>query len=286
MPRLSVLMSAKDAAATIRSAMRSTLRAMPRDAELVVLDDGSTDATGEIADSLGDRRVQVLRQETNIGISAARRRLLAETDSPLVAVMDADDVSLPWRFAVQTRAVDAGADLVVAPCVNFRRSPFRLRPGNPAPITAAAMPLHLVLGCPLVHPTLVAKRSALEAVGGYRADAVAEDYDLYLRAAAAGLRLVRVGTPVLAYRLHDSQTSGNAAYHRRADADLGLEASFQDFVRAEFGPEAALLAVDDGLDDPAVARTLVRAEFDRRGLDRRQRSLVARYFRHQRGEAL
>jgi glycosyltransferase involved in cell wall biosynthesis len=66
-PRLSVLVPARNAADTIESALRSTLRALPDDAEVLVLDDASSDRTPELVRGIGDRRVKLTVAPENLG---------------------------------------------------------------------------------------------------------------------------------------------------------------------------------------------------------------------------
>lgn len=102
MPRLSVLMPVYNSAATLPAAVKSTLRALPEDSELVILDDGSTDRTLALAQGFTDQRVRVLSQ-SNAGVAAALNALLSASDSEFIARMDADDIVLPGRFGRQLR---------------------------------------------------------------------------------------------------------------------------------------------------------------------------------------
>ena len=76
MPELSVLMPVRNGAATIASAIGSTLRAMPKDAELVVCDDASDDETVELARSTGDHRVRVIGSSEPLGPGGAMQQLM------------------------------------------------------------------------------------------------------------------------------------------------------------------------------------------------------------------
>jgi glycosyltransferase involved in cell wall biosynthesis len=269
-------MTAKDAASTIRTALTSTLRALPRDADIIVLDDGSTDGTADVVDGLGDHRIRLIREGKSQGYAAARRRLFDQSDCETVAVMDADDITFPWRFRMQLPALRR-ADLVVSTVVRFEDGSHRFRPAIPLPISPSAVPLYLIAGCPLSHPTLIARRSVLEAVGGYR-EVVVEDYDLYLRSITSGFQLARTGIPVLAYRMHPGQTSRSQQFHARAQADLPYRAAYAMFVATQFGQSTA--------DDiPAFTgdriRAIVEAEIVQRRLGPLQRALVRRYLRNQ-----
>jgi len=94
-----VIIAAKDASATIGRAVKSAL-SEPEVAEVIVIDDGSTDATAASAQGAddGSGRLRVLRFDRNRGPAAARNHAITLSSSPLLAVLDADDFLLPGRF--------------------------------------------------------------------------------------------------------------------------------------------------------------------------------------------
>lgn len=108
-PTISVVIAAFNAEATLGSTLRSVLGQTFRDLEVVVVDDGSTDSTREIAEAArsGDSRVRVIVCERNAGRSAARNRGIDESTGRWVAVMDADDLWFRGRLAALIRAADA-----------------------------------------------------------------------------------------------------------------------------------------------------------------------------------
>ena len=99
-PSVSVVITARDAAATIGDAVRSAL-VEPETAEVIVVDDASRDATAVVAETAarGDGRLKVIRCAVNVGPAAARNRALETATGAFVAVLDADDFLLPGRFA-------------------------------------------------------------------------------------------------------------------------------------------------------------------------------------------
>ena len=260
MPRLSVLVPAYQAAATLGSALRSTLRTLPRDAEIVVLDDGSTDATAEVADSTGDRRVRVISRP-NAGVAVTLNDLLDATDSELVARMDADDIVLPGRFSRQLRAI-AAADAVFTTVVTWGSG----APGVPRPssIEPSSFALHLLLTNPVAHSTLLARRSAITSAGGYR-PLPTEDYDLWLRMAAGGARIRRRAMPGLAYRVHPAQVTASTEWRRDSWLNPELGQAYSRLAEKVTGAPAmriTTLSITDEL-SPQQRRAMVTAFSDR-----------------------
>lgn len=279
MPRISVLMPVRNGAQTVGTAVRSTLRAMTKDSELVVWDDASTDDTRTVLARIDDPRLRVLESSVDIGPGAALRELCARSDSELVARMDADDVCLPGRFALQTAEMARGrADMLFAPVLRFRTRPFRVSASSPTAISAAAMPLHLAVMCMLSHPTMMATRTAIETSGGYRAT-LAEDYDLWLRACTAGMRLERMAVPIIAYRRHAGQLSFADGYRSRAHTEPLLVESYRRFIDVRFGIRSEWVAGTPAVSESELASVRAIAHELLAGmqtLPRSQRRAVAR----------
>ncbi|MGC4001378.1 MAG: glycosyltransferase [Anaeromyxobacter sp.] len=208
MPRVAVLMPARDAAATVRAAAASILRQTERDLALICVDDGSTDATAEVLARLAarDRRVQVLRTG-GAGIAGALNRALAAADAPLLARMDADDVAHPRRLALQREALEAdpalaavGGRVRLFPRRAVREGMRRYAAWLNGLTTPALCARDLLVEAPLVHPAVTLRAGPLRAVGGWRDGPFPEDYDLWLRLAAAGGQLTNLPVQVLDWR--------------------------------------------------------------------------------------
>jgi hypothetical protein len=207
-PRVAVLMPARNAAATVRAAAASILRQTERDLALVCVDDGSNDGTSETLLRLAarDRRVHVLRGPGE-GIARALNRGLAVCDAEVVARMDADDVARPDRLAVQLEALRAGSALAAVggrvrlfPRAAVRAGMARYAAWLNGLVTPELVERDLLVEAPLVHPAAAIRRAALERAGGWRDGPFPEDYDLWLRLAAAGGRLGNVPSLVLGWR--------------------------------------------------------------------------------------
>jgi len=203
---VAVIIAAFNAEATIKAAIDSALCQLEVD-EVVVVDDGSRDRTGEVARGCDDGtgRLRVVRQE-NAGPSVARNVGLAMTSAPLWCVLDADDTFAPSRFRRLFEAVgydwDMAADGVEFHLTNGRREYLDPARGGVRRLSLAAFVSGNVSQrkkprCELGYLQPVKRRAFFEAHALHFDGAVrfAEDYALYTRALACGARFVCVGFP-------------------------------------------------------------------------------------------
>nr|WP_181037319.1 glycosyltransferase [Arthrobacter sp. 4R501] len=207
-------MPAHNAEQTIASALKSTLKFLPKDSRIVVWNDGSSDQTLDCVSRLADSRVQVMDSAISVGGGVARSEVIAQTDSEFVANMDADDICFPWRFAVQHHHIQS-VDISFTAAIKFGNSLRQIRPTSPLPYRPEDVAASLAFHNTLSHPSMFARRSALELAGGYRDLKVAQDYDLWLRAATVDVRMGRIGLPCIGYRQSPVQISKQAGYNQR-----------------------------------------------------------------------
>lgn len=236
MPKFAVIMAARNAESTIGRAIRTVKRAMPADCHIYVWDDGSTDGTSEAVELAGGERSTVFSSTSSVGSGAARRELMRRTDSEFIACMDADDVCLPWRFSLQSRAAPA-ADFVFSTMIEFRSGDPRLHVNRPIRLTPSETRIALLVMNPLPHSTMLARRASIDAVGGYSAERLGQDYELWLRAAAAGARIARVATPTVGYRRSATQVSSLPGYERALIGSAAIRSSYERLY-ASLGGEA------------------------------------------------
>lgn len=208
-PRTSFLLPVYDCAATLSAAIDSALAQTDPDLEVVVVDDGSRDGSGEVARRVADRdpRVRVLAIPHG-GIVAALNAGLAACRGELIARLDADDEAAPERLALQIPMLEASPELgVVDGQVTLFRDEGEV-PGGMARyaewingvLTPDDFDRELLVESPILHPAATFRRSAVLALGGYRDGPFPEDYDLWLRMHAAGWRLAKVPRVLLRMR--------------------------------------------------------------------------------------
>lgn len=213
MPRVAVLMPARQAGRTVRAAAVSILRQTERDLALVAVDDGSRDGTAEELEKLAarDRRLLVLPGPGQ-GLVRALARGLARCDAEVVARMDADDVARPRRLERQLAALARDRSLAA---VGSQVRLFPRRAVGPGMRRYAAwlnglttpelVERDLYVESPLAHPAAAIRREALERAGGWREGDFPEDYDLWLRLAAQGDRLSNLPEVLLDWRESESR---------------------------------------------------------------------------------
>lgn len=229
-PRVTVLMPVFNTARYLSAAIESILAQTFEDFEFVIVDDGSTDGSGEIAarHAREDSRIRLVRQQ-NRGVSAASNAGVAVARGELVARFDADDLSLPDRLAVQVDYMDRHPDVLAV------GSSFEVMDAKGRPLTVLYPPcspeeieeLLLTGHCPISNPSAMMRRSALERIGGYDTSFVtAGDYDLWLRMSEHG-PLANVRDCLIRYRLIQTSLSEAKGRNQREGARRACEAAWK-----------------------------------------------------------
>jgi len=189
-PLVSVVVPCFDAADTIERAIRSARGQTHPAVELIAVDDASGDDTLARLEALSGDDLRVLALERNVGAAEARNRGLALARGDYVAFLDADDEWLPDKLRIQVEALERDPTLVLSTCdsilVGVDGSTIRHHDTTDTASGPEAWRT-LLRGNFVPTPTVVARRSALEAVGGFDADlALGEDYDVWLKLSARG----------------------------------------------------------------------------------------------------
>ena len=190
MPLISIIIPAYNSADTIIEALESVAAQTVGDYETIVVDDASTDDTVAVVERWVERekaaplRLRMVRLESNSGPAAARNRGIEAAQGPWIAFLDADDAWMPWRLELQLciMAEHRTAAMVCGGTVSFEGAT-----DPAAPVDARCRPLTLgefATGNPVATSTVLARREALVAVGGFDGQFMGpEDYDLWMRVA-------------------------------------------------------------------------------------------------------
>lgn len=238
-PAISCILPLYNQARFVGEAVTSVLAQTEGDFELIVIDDGSTDDSAEIVAAFNDHRITLLRNSSNIGTTGALNIGLQVAKGAYLARMDADDVSLPHRFALQRSFMEENNHIAVCGShvmtIGARSEVVR------RPLGAAAIKCFLLAGPPFSHASVMMRRSVLER-WNLQYDEIyrtAQDYDLWLRllSVADGWNLNEV---LLKHRLHadqisltrsDEQSRNADAIRRRVLSMIGIAVSDHDLDR-------------------------------------------------------
>jgi GT2 family glycosyltransferase len=226
-PRVSILLPIYNGAGLLGEAIESALAQSYRDFELLVLDDASVDDGAAIAEGFGDPRVQVIRNERNLGQVATLNRGLQEARGEYVARLDQDDACLPERLERQVALLDAEPDVAVAGTwVDVVDEAGTVVHEARARLDVVVDTIHGILidRLPLAHPSVMFRRDVVLAADGYdEAVRYCEDMDLWRRLVLAGHELRVVPEPLLRYRRHAGQQSSQHAAEQRSNNEAALE---------------------------------------------------------------
>ncbi len=207
MPRISVVIPCYNYARFLPAAIDSALRQTVRDAEIIVVDDGSTDDTAQVAQRFGDR-VRYYRQD-NRGLSAARNSGCRIATGEHFAFLDADDLwdadKLERQLAVCARDEAVG---LVSGQMRFVDASGGPMPGDKPGTTPGETLADIVRWGTAAPSSFMVRRHCFEEVGGFDEHLKAmEDLDFCLRIARRH-RIVYLPEPVGSYRVHGPSLSG------------------------------------------------------------------------------
>lgn len=205
---------AGDDPAYLRSAFESSVQQQTlQPSEAVIVQDGPVSAAlaAELERIVESSPIptRVLALSENGGLTVALNAGLEAVNYPVVARMDADDVSVPDRFARQWVLLEQGYDLVGTGMTEFENDPSVVSATRTPPVGAERIRDHARSHNPFNHPTMMYRTAALDRIGGYQPFGKMEDYWLGVRLISDGARVENIPDPLLNYRV------GSGAFARR-----------------------------------------------------------------------
>lgn len=224
----------------IRAYTSSVMEQTCRPAEVVLVQDGPVSASLVSAIAQLDREtpvpLKIVILPENRGLAEALTVGLSECTYDVVARMDADDISEPNRFRVQMNLVSQGYELVGSGLHEFLETDAGIELGlqRIPPVDSDSISRYARFHDPFNHPTVVYTKAAVERAGGYQPLGMMEDYWLFARMLAAGVRAINTPEPLVWYRV------SSGAYKRRGGFRL-LRSEWllqQAFVKSGFTTRA------------------------------------------------
>lgn len=219
-PAVSILMPVYNTAGYLREAMDSMLSQTYSDFELIVLNDCSPDNADEILDTYTDPRIVRYRGEKNQGLANVLNVGMDMARGKYIARMDSDDISHPDRLQIQVDYLESHpeVDLCSAGMHLFgEKEEVWSRPSDAEMVKVIAL-----FYSPILHASSVWRKESFDKNGlRFRQEMVpAEDYDLWCRALAKGLRLVNIPDVLYEYRIRPGQATGDTEKTRVKEVEV------------------------------------------------------------------
>jgi len=219
-PLVSVVLPVRNGDPYLGEAVASILNQTVKNIELILVDDHSTDAAVSVLDK-SDPRIQFTKSRGH-GVVDAFNTGFEHCRGDFIARMDADDISLPRRFETQLEYLDRHPSVdIVGSCVEiFSETGIqggleRYQTWLNSVREPEQVHNQIFIESPLPNPGLMFRRSALQQLNGYRKNNWPEDYDLFLRADAAGMQMGKPEPVLLRWREHkDRLTHTDGIYER------------------------------------------------------------------------
>lgn len=224
MPAISVLLPVYNAAHFIDKAITSILTQTMKNFEFIIINDGSTDSSGEILQKFAHKDIRIrLVQRPNKGLISTLNEGIALARSPFIARMDADDIALPNRLKCQYEYLSKHPEtLALGSYIQLMDEYGEVYRTKRLPIGPHIQEA-LRWGSPLAHPSVMIRTEAMRKAGGYPSDfPAAEDYALWLRLLSLG-KIDNLPDVLLSYRVHGTSVSHKHARQQR-DSTLRAQA--------------------------------------------------------------
>lgn len=210
--KVSVIIPTYNRRVWLQEAIDSVLAQRGVEFECIVVDDGSTDGTGEVLAQRYGNRIRYVWQD-NQGESVARNHGAELANGEYLAFLDSDDLWMPEKLAEQTTFLDSNSAFAAVYCQAWRIDKNKKRlPGKPNGYLLTNFDFNLTYllekNLPLSGSTVMIRRQVFKAIGGYdREVRFGEDLEFALLLAVKGYRLGIVQRPLASIRTHFSSQS-------------------------------------------------------------------------------
>ena len=206
-PKISVCMAAYNSAPYIEQSIKSILTQTFTDFELIIVNDGSTDATTQIINSFKDSRIHLIHNDKNEGLVFTRNRLLNASAAELIAVLDSDDIAYPERLEIQYKFMQSHPQIsLCGGHANIIDKYGKYTGEQFTQPVADNYAFFMLFGSMFINSSTMFRNSVFKQVGGYRDYAPAEDFDLFMRIAAVG-QVKNLDHVLVKYRIHRNNIS-------------------------------------------------------------------------------
>lgn len=207
MPTISVILPVYNGTLYVKEAIDSILSQSFTDFELIIINDGSKDASGSVIQAINDPRIRFLQQE-NRGLAVTLNIALGMAQGEFIARQDQDDISLPDRFAKQLDFLNRHADIdIVGSYIEMMRDTGETLRLHREPVSVAAIKFHSLFGTPFAHPAVMMRAEFLKKNEIRYSEIPAQDYELWVRMLNCGAKGANIPEALVRYRVHPQSDS-------------------------------------------------------------------------------
>ena len=207
-PEISAIMSVYNGEAYLKEAIESVINQTFRNWELIIINDCSTDSTGEILTdfALRDNRIKVHTNEVNLKLPASLNKAISLCSGKYIARMDADDICLPDRFEKQYKFMEENSDVALSSCRFMTvKNGVYASGGAGGRCDNEALRAMLLVANPILHPGVIAKAEVMKKLNYDTTLTCTEDLELWTRMVMENQKIQILPECLLIYRLHDKQ---------------------------------------------------------------------------------
>jgi len=223
-PKISVVMSVYNSQQYLHEAIDSILNQSFKDFEFIIIDDASTDSSAEIIKSYTDPRIKYHKNEHNLGLTKSLNKAIKLSESPYIARMDADDISLQKRLERQYLYLINHEDIAMVGTFgtlideNGKEKDKISAALSPEEISAA-----LVFYNQFIHSSVLYRKKVIVEAGLYNEEyKKAQDYELWLRLLSLDHKMVNLEESLVLYREHNESISVKTS---QAQNDFSIDAT-------------------------------------------------------------
>ena len=219
-PDISVIMSVYNGETYLAEAIQSVINQTFKNWELIIINDCSTDSTGEMlaAFAAKDERIKVHTNEVNLKLPSSLNKAISLCEGNYVARMDADDICLPDRLQKQYEFMQANPDVDLSSCrfMTIKNGVYASG-GAGGRCDDKALRAMLLVSNPILHPGVIAKTDVMKQLGYDTSLTCTEDLELWTRMAMENRKMQILPECLLIYRLHDKQITSTTLQRQHTE---------------------------------------------------------------------
>lgn len=226
-------MSVYNGEAFLKEAIESILNQTFDNFEFIIINDNSGDSSLDILTSYKDRRIKLINNETNIGLTKSLNKGLKVASGKYIARMDADDIAYNYRLEKQYNFLEHNNEIGVLGTQAISNGKF-FKYKIVHPTSDYLIKWKLFFSNPIVHPSVMYHKTLIESIGGYNENRLyGQDYDLWVRLIPI-TKFANLDTVCLFLRRHKENISIKKKSKQRINAIQTLDALFSKILKRKF----------------------------------------------------